>query len=243
MIYVDLATGSIELLTTLLQIGLKAERTSLPYGDFCFEGKGPEGDINIGIERKTLHDMMACIHDHRFGGHQMPGMKSLYDIRILMVEGHWKPNNPNGHLMEGFNGGLNWGFFRGRNGQAMYSQLYRYLLSVSLSGFIVLHSRDPWHTAYNIKELYAYFQKPWDQHTSLKELHTLAVPSLGGKPTLTRLWAHALKDIGTKLSDMAERHFKKPITLATADETEWLRVPGVGVKTAQRVYKEINGLK
>lgn len=243
MIYVDLATGSIELLPLIQKIGQKAERTSLPFGDFMFEGHGPDGPICVGVERKTLHDMMQCITDSRFAGHQMPGMKQLYNVRILMVEGHWKPHDNTGMLMEGFNGGLSWGMFKSRGGKAMYSQIYRYLMSVSLSGFIVMHSRDPWHTAFNVCELYHYFQKPWDKHTSLKEIHRIAVPSLSRKPLLVQKWAHDLEGIGSKLGEMAARHFKKPIDLAQGDESDWLRVPGVGVKTAQQIYREIHGLR
>ena len=243
MIYVDLATGSVELIPLIRKAGVPAERTSLPFGDFCFDGKGPEGDIVIGVERKTLHDMMACIQDARFAGHQLPGMKALYTIRILMVEGHWRPHDENGMLMEGFNGGTSWGVFRGRQGRQMYSSLYRYLISVSLSGCLVMHSRDMHHTARNLCELYAYFQKPWNQHTSLKAIHTVAVPSMMGRPSLTRLWARDLPGIGEKLSDMAARVFGTPFKLANAEETDWLKVPGVGVKTAQDIYRKIRGIK
>lgn len=243
MILVDAATGSKELLPLIKRAGVQAELTSLSYGDFCFEGHGPEGTLTVGVERKTLHDMMTCIDDARYSGHQRIGMKGMYDVSVLMVEGHWRPHEPQGFLMEGFNGGLSWGYFRARQQKAAYSKLYRYLLSVSLSGVIVSHSRDQWQTAYNVCEMFHYFSKPWDKHTSLMEMHRLVLPTLNRKPSLVRKWAADLDGIGTKLSEFAERQFKKPIQLATADESEWLRVPGVGVKTAQQIYKEIHGIR
>lgn len=243
MIFVDQAVGSRELLPIIQRIGVKAELTSLPFGDFCLEGKGPNGSLQVGIERKTLHDMMTCIDDARYAGHQRPGMRQLYDVSLLIVEGHWKPHEPQGVLMEGFHGGMSWGYFRSRNGKAAYSKLYRYLLSVSLTGVLVTYSRDMWQTAYNVCEIYHYFQKDWDKHTSMKDMHRLNVPSLNFKPSLTRQWAASLPGIGVKLSEFAERQFRKPIRLAEADESEWLRVPGVGVKTAQQIYREIHGLR
>lgn len=243
MIYVDLATGSIELLPLIKAQGVEAVREQLVFGDFMFEGKGPDGPIVIGVERKTLHDMMQCIHDARFAGHQMPGMKGLYHIRVLIVEGHWKPNDTSGLLMEGFKGGSAWGAFRGRQGRTMYAHLYRYLLSVSMSGFLVQYTRDPWHTALNVTEMFHYFQKPWDQHTSLQELHRIALPSLSGKPSLVRQWASCIDGVGTKLSDLAARHFGKPFRLANADEVEWMRIPGIGAGLAQKIYRQIQGIR
>lgn len=225
----------------LKQMGIPTELSDLQYADAAFEGRGPEGTIAIGVERKTLHDLLNCIDDGRLSGHQLIGMKNMYDIRVVIVEGHWKPHEPQGILMEGFNGGTSWGYCRYRSQRTLYSKVYRYLISLSLSGAIVTYSRDLWHTSYNVHEWFHYFQKKWDDHTSMKELHKIAVPSLSFKPSLVRKWAQDLTDIGTKKGDLAARHFRKPITLAQADESEWLKIPGVGVKTAQSIVREIWG--
>lgn len=249
MIFIDLkgdkpdkAPGR-DLVRHLKSLGVAAEASDLPFGDAAFEGKGPDGPIAVGIERKSLHDMLNCIDDARYTGHQRIGMKQLYTVSVLLIEGHWKPHEPQGLMMEGFSGGISWGYCRYRSQRVMYSKLYRYLISVALSGVIVTYSRDLFHTAYNIHEWFHYFQKPWDRHTSLMELQVLNIPTLRAKPTLVRKWANDLEGIGTKLSLDAERLFKKPITLAQADESEWLRIPGVGVKTAQQIVREIWGNK
>lgn len=222
-----------------IKLGVKAEVTDLQYGDIAFEGHGPDGDIAIGIERKTLHDMLNCIDDARLAGHQLIGMRQLYKPTVLLLEGHWKPHDPQGMLMEGFNGGNTWGFCKYRSQRTMYSKLYRYLISVSLTGVIITRSRDLFQTAYDCCEWYHYFQKPWNQHRSQREIHKVALPSMRHKPALVRRWAAALEDVGVELSERAERVFRSPIKLANADESEWLRVPGVGVKTAQAIVREI----
>lgn len=232
---------NIDILTDIRRLGVKADAQPLAYGDYCFEGNGPNGTISVGVERKTLHDMLNCIDDSRYSGHQRIGMKSMYTLSVLMVEGHWKPHDNTGYLMEGFSGGINYGYCKHNSSRILYAKLYRYLISVSLSGVIVDRSRDPFNTAYSICEWYHYFQKSWAQHTALRELPKVAVPTLNSRPSLTRKWAFDIEGIGAKKSEIAAQMFKTPIALANADEQEWLRVPGVGVKTAQEIVREVNG--
>lgn len=232
-----------QLVDLIKRIGVHAELSDLQFGDFAFEGRGPLGTISVGIERKTLHDMLNCIDDARLAGHQLVGMKQMYTVRVVLLEGHWKPHDGEGFLMEGFNGGTSWGYCRYRSQRTLYSKLYRYLISLQLSGAIVVFSRDLFHTAYNVTEWYHYFQKKWDGHTALQELQKVNIPTLNFKPSLTRLWANDLSGVGMKMSELAERHFKTPIRLANADETEWLKLPGIGVKTAQSIVREIQGVR
>ena len=239
MILVDSAIGSVDLVPVIQRIGVRCEKTHLA-GDAMFEGRGPQGPLLIGVERKKLHDMLACIDDARYNDQRIR-MRQDYDISILMVEGHWKPHDNKGLLMEGFSGGIAWGLCRYRSQSVMYSKLKRYLMSVSLSGVIVDYSREPYQTAYNICEWYHYFQKR--DHTSLLEIQKIAIPTMNFRPTLVRKWANDIEGIGTKLSLDAERIFKKPITLANGDERDWLRIPGIGIKSAQQIVREIWGTK
>jgi ERCC4-type nuclease len=223
------------------EFGVHAEIGDLEFGDFAFEGRGPLGSIMVGIERKSLHDMLRCIDDARLSGHQLIGMKQMYTVRVVILEGHWKYHNPEGWLMEGFNGGTSWGYCRPGGQRQLYSKLYRYLISLQLGGFLVTYSRDVRHTAYNVCEWFHYWQKKWEQHTSLQEMQKLNLPTLNFKPTLVRKWAADIEGVGVKLSDLAERQFRTPFRLANADEEEWLKIPGIGVRTAQSIVREIWG--
>lgn len=254
MILVDYRKGSgvdgkgNELLPPIIrQIGVPCEVTNLAYGDACFEGNGPDGPICIGVERKTLHDMLACIDDSRYTAYQKIGMTKLYNKSYLALEGLWTPGNGNGldgKIIQGYNNGGSWGplKLRGMGGRPpLYSKLYRYLMSVALSGVIITPSMHVFHTAYNICEMYFYFQKKWNQHTSLLDVQKLAIPDMNEKPSLVRRWASDLTDIGVIYSLEAERMFKTPRALACADETAWLSIKGIGVPTASRIVREING--
>lgn len=243
MILVDSRTGSAELIPHLQRLNMSVEKTTLEFGDFAFEGNGPYGRVAVGVERKTLHDMLSCIEDARYAGHQRPGMKGLYDISILMIEGNWRPHDPDGFLMEGFNNGVTWGFCKFRSQRTMYHKLYRYLISVQMSGVHVSYSRDPFHTAFNVVEWYQWFHKEWHNHDSMLEMQKIQLPGLMTKPSLVRRWAKELEGVGVKMSDLFARKFKTAYDLANADELDFLKVPGVGVKTAQAIYKEIHGGK
>ena len=247
MILIDSRVGSKELYPLIKQIGAPCELCQLEYGDVAFDGNGPHGSIAIGIERKTLHDMLQCIDDSRYAAHQRPGMLMLYSKSFLCLEGLWNPGNGNGFdgmLMEGFRNGQSWGPLRTRgNRMVLYSKLYRYMMSVALSGVIVTQSTNIFQTAYNIVEMYEYFKKPWSKHTSLVEVQKLAIPDMTGKPSLTRRWASEITDVGVTISQEAERKFKTPVALANSDESDWMTLPGIGAPTARKIVKEIRGWK
>lgn len=240
MIYVSHEKGSIELLPDILMQGVKAEKLPLPSADFCFEGNGPDGTISIGIERKTLHDMLDSIETARYN-RQRVDMKNFYQVCVLMVEGHWRPHHPDGVLMEGFNDGLSWGYCRHRSQRTLYSKLYRYLIGVASTGVIVCYPRNRWQCAVDVVEWFHYWSRPYESHRSLREIQKVAVPALNFRPSLVRKWAQDCPNIGVTLGDLAARRFRTPLALAQADEGDWLSIPGVGVKTAQQVVKEIRG--
>lgn len=229
---------NLDLLRHFNAMKVDATMAHLEEADAVVEANGPDGIILIGIERKRLHDMLNCVEDGRFN-EQRRRMKDAYDVSVLMVEAHWKPHDPEGVLMEGHSGGMSWGYARPRGQRVMYAKLYRYLISVMISGVHVSYTRDPFHTAFNINEWHEWGKKKWDDHTSLREIHKLALPSLLRKPSLVRKWANAIDSVGVKKSELAERLFRSPLDLAQADEKEWLKIPGVGVKTAREIVGEI----
>ena len=249
MILVDHRSGRVtaggrepqkELLAHIHRVGVKAELTSLEFGDACFEGNGPQGKIAIGVERKTIGDMLNCIDDARYAGHQRPGMMEMYQKSILVIEGVWKPDMQSGYLME-LASSLSWRPFRQRNYMVRYSKLFRYLLTIQFSGVSVIWCRDLEQTAYDICEIFHWFQKPWNQHTSLLEMQKLNIPALNGKPPLVQRWAAEIDGVGVKHSQDAMKIFKTPYDLARSDETEWITLPGVGSKLAMSIVRQIHG--
>lgn len=240
VILIDSRIGSKELIPYVRRVGCKVEEAQLEYGDACFEGNGPNGKVVIGIERKTLGDILNCIDDARYSAHQRPGMAAMYQRSILMIEGIWKPDTTSGYMMSLIRG-INWSAFRYRSRMVPYNKLFRYLLSIQLTGTIVIITQDIEHTAFNICECFYYFQKRWEDHTALLATQTLNIPDLRIKPSLLRRWAAQLEGIGVKNSMAAEKIFTTPYDLARGDEMDWCRIPGVGPKVAKRIVRSIHG--
>lgn len=257
MILVDAARGSAELQPLLQRYGLHVDKEHLQFADAMFEGYGPDGLVGIGVERKRLQDMINCIHDARYTGHQRVGMERSYRFNFLVIEGLWRPEVLSGLMLFGHpkkDGTTFWSDKSPAGDRVMYHTFRRYLFSVSLARVVVLFTRDITHTCYDIHELYHYFQKEWRKHTSLLAMHKgnfweksgradqlMVIPTLDRKPPLVRRWAAELEGIGVKKSEDAARLFRTPRTLALSEELDWMRIPGVGVETAQSVIRQIGG--
>lgn len=254
MILVDAAVGSKELRAPILSHGVSCDITPLAWGDACFSGYGPDGEMLVGIERKKLHDILACIDDARYN-QQRIGMSMMYQVSCLYIEGLWKAKE-DGTLMEGFRD-YNVEHSLKRDGMAtreviawtplkmgsrpvMYYTLYRYLRSVAHANVIIVQTRDMAHTVTNIVNDYHYYQKRWKDHRSMREVYAIQVPSLTRRPKLVRKWAQDCEGIGVVLGEEAAKYFKTPIKLANASEQDWMKV-GTDVGTAQRIVKEIQG--
>lgn len=246
MILVANDVGSREMTGTIRRLGVPVQLSELEFSDACFEGNGPKGSTMIGVECKRIHDMLDCIDSSRYVDHQRKGMAQMFGVSILNVEGNWRAHDPDGWLMEGFrkrDGEMSWGYCKPGGRPVKYEKLYRYLLSIALSGVIITYSRDLFGTAFNICEIYHYFQKQWDEHTSLLSIHAPSPPDMRDRPSLVRRWAYALTDVGAKTSIDLERRYKTGGDLADATEDELLQVPGIGKKTAKQIVREIAGFK
>lgn len=231
-----------ELAEKIRQLGVAVDITDLQYGDVAFEGFGAgQSSITVGIEMKRLHDILNCVDTGRFSGHQRIGLKQggLYQECWLLVEGMWRPHDPKGFLMESRDG-AGWFPCQPPGGSVvMYHKLRRYLFSVQRSGVPVLFTRDIVQTAWDLVQLYHYYQKK--VHTSMLQKQQQNVPSLLAKPPLLRRWAAEVEGVGLQKLDAVEALFKTPLGLAMGGELEWLCIPGVGVKTAQQIVAEIEG--
>lgn len=231
-----------ELVGLIRRMGVQAQLDTLEYGDFAFEGLDSKGPILIGVERKRLHDMLGCIEDSRLSVHQRLGMVQMYNEPWLLLEGVWRPHDPDMILMEGNNGGQWWPSKPGGRPVA-YSKLRRYLFSVARTrSFVdILYTRDIVHTAQDICELFHYYQKR--DHTSHVTKQKLNIPAFVDKPTLVRRWAEEIDGVGPKKAADAARLFKTPQALANSEAIEWLCIDGIGVKSAESIVNQIQGRK
>jgi ERCC4-type nuclease len=169
-VLVDHRKGSIDLIPRLRSKGIRVAMGTLGFGDVevvC-------GPYTFAVEVKTLSDILQCIADGRFAGHQLPGLiVSGYDQVWLLVEGEYRA---------GYGGILEVRVKRPRRKRATWvqpqgrpmlaSDLDQWFLTMQLKGGIhVHHVRDRAGVASWLVSLDKWCRKGWEGHKSHLQFH------------------------------------------------------------------------
>lgn len=209
-IQIDSRTGSKEF-KKYFPNGL-AELTRLQYGDFAFWGNGPEGPVHVGIERKTVHEILN--DKARFASNQLPGMLNTYNICYLVVEGVYKEGK-DGALQTYARGG-----WKDCYGRRLYREFINTLNTYMLkAGMHVWGTRNKEDTAAWITSTYHWWSdKAYDAHRSHIGLGDNRVTFERVGPV--RRHANLVDGIGWQKSLAAARHYKSVRQFANAEEEE-----------------------
>ncbi len=237
--FVERRAGSKDLLLPLLRAGLDAELTDMEFGDVAFTGKG-EGDVpvDVGVEFKTLSDLVSSIRTGRLAGHQLPGMQRTYaPYAWLVVEGLWRADS-HGHVTTYKGKARGWATLPGR---MTVSELEKTLLTYQLCGGVhVRYTDSRAATVSFLSALYRWFtDRSLDAHTS----HLVAYHAPPIRPVSAfRQTATTLPGVGYRLSQAVEAFFGGRLDRAfSAHEEEWAKIDGLGPKTARAIVQHIKG--
>ena len=251
-LYIDSRAGSNKLIE---KFPGECEESQLEFGDIAFFGKGPDNQTwYIGIEYKTLEDVVGCIKSGRFTGTQLPGMMRLYDLCFLLVEGIPRPDRQSGQLVR-YRGKAIYGL--GLN----YAAFDNFLTSVnvfsSLAGkpCIVKMASTEFETVRMITDIYNLFQKPWEEHTAMSnpdltkvhrvsyDMEVLKVsPDDPEYPTyLLRKQLFQIQGVGWEVAGTLSEHFKTMEDALKASQRDWESLERVGKGLAKRAYFGLHG--
>lgn len=249
-IAIDSRVGSRELAPLFRDYGIQPRLREMEFGDMAFEGNGPAGRCMVGIERKTINDLTACIEDRRLSGHQLPGMAEAYDYCYLIVEGLWRPS-ADGGLQIGeakFSQDQRFGgyWYRPRQ-RLLYRAVDNYLATLELqAGIIYRRTLTPVETVAVVVDLWRWWQeKEWGEHSSHVAVYAPARIGRGRlqlarrEASLCERWAMQLDGVDKRAREVAE-HFGSAAVMAQASESEWREIKGIGKGIAQRAVKDIN---
>ena len=241
MILIDTSVGSRELLQSIRSYGADAELLPIPT-DIQFTGRGPDGDVLIGMEKKTITELLQSMRSKRLAGQQVRPMLLTYDIRYLIIEGYWRRGRETG-LVEVRNGV--WSTARG---SFKYSEISRFLASLrELGDLRIWRTADEGETAAYIAEEWHWWQKDWNEHKTGQALYIpeIARASRGTrpmafhqKPNLKLKWLASLPGIDAKARDLAQ-YFVSAGDVASATVERLEAVRGIGKKTAREIVDEI----
>lgn len=234
MIVVDDRVGAVELARKLP--GAVVRR--LEYADFWFPGRGPAGSsVSIGIERKTVDDLVNSIVSGRLSTHQLPGMLQHYDYCYLLVEGYWRPSPATG-LLEVMRRGwvpYNTG---GRTYRAALVSNYLNSLSLVL-GVHVYKTLSDNESCHWLKSLYAWWNnKKWDEHRAHLAIRK---PEVEGflPPSLIEMVCACLPGVGPKRARSVASRFSNVRELCAAVPDDFMAIDGIGKKTANGIVEAL----
>lgn len=231
MLLVDDRAGSGPLLKPLQKMGLECEATTLLYGDFAFEGLGDGGaPVQIGIELKTLSDMIGSIRSGRFTGNrsdgtpgQLPGMMKTYDHAWLVVEGAYSTDAQGFVTHQVFSHRYRGREWKRVEGSMRVAELEKALLTYELCGGIhVRHTADRPATLRLLSTLYRWWtDTALDRHTShLAPSRAGAIVQLSDVRQALMAWP----GMGRKWTQAAEEAFGSVQSAAMARPEQWARL-------------------
>jgi ERCC4-type nuclease len=246
--------GSKELQPYFMPYQIETELLELEFADFAFIGNGELGPVTVGVERKSLSDMLACVRDSRFSGHQRDGMLRNYEIVYLIVEGMYRCDSQTGILQQWRRGG--WQDVRLGTSKFMHSELQRFLITLtSFTRFRVWQTRSDHveDTVLFIADLYRQLaQKKFEDHKSLTTVHMPEIrePVLLRKLTaaeeneaIRRMVVMSLKcGIGQDKSKAVAQAFESVQEMANADVDRWRRIEGIGKTLAGNAVATITNI-
>src|SRR6185312_172044 len=180
MILLDSRVGSKELYQPISDLGLPVMIDTLPYADIAFTGEGPDGPISIGIERKTLLDLIESMRSGRLVGHQLPGLMDSYNVVYVLVEGKWEPSfGGDGTIMQWMEKYKSWRPIP--QASVRYKEVDSFLITLNVRGGVkVIKSGSIWESAHIIGDLHRWWSKDWNEHSDLTAMHKPKMEAVNG---------------------------------------------------------------
>lgn len=259
-VLVDRRTGSKDLYA-LLPRG-HAELTDLEFADAVVTGNGPNGPETEAFERKRLSDVLACLQDGRFAGHQLRGLRRDYDFVWLVIEDEIRADPRTGILQRRYetrvpkkrrNGSVGAGSrVEGRWVDAMFGakstitwrDFQHWLLSMRRKGGVddIYFTRSAQETADLIWTVNTWRQKKWTAHKSVDVFNRSADIKRGllFSPPLVAEVAGRYDGIGYDKALAISEHFRTPHDFISATVAELQAVDGIGRKLAESIVRQSN---
>lgn len=227
-------THIVSTLKSRLNCPVRGAKPRLDAGDFAFEGSGPDGNITIGVEWKTVGDACTSMRSDRLAADQIKGMSDLYGMSFVIVQGIWRHGR--GGVIE-VRYGKTWKPLNLATKSFQYSELFKFMVSLSVKkNVVVIRTTTEDETLWALSYLYQWWQTPWDKHRSTDPIKTQTELCFT-RVSLLRKMAAELPGIGWTRSIAVERAFLTVHHMVNADVAQWESIDGIGSKTAQKVYQ------
>lgn len=239
---VDYRRGSGEFLGPLRKMGVPVEEATLPAADFALYVKGPGGRfLKVGVERKTISEMLEARFENRFRGKQLPkllGEKAngtrRYDIVILLVEGYRRVDPRTGSLMAGEYRKA--GF--GRAGHT-FEAFTKFQLTLALkTGLVVWPSASFDESIHFLHALWRWGTKRWRDHKSAYAVESRGVDRVVlDERTMRRQTFAQWPGVGWERSWQVSKYFRSVEAAVLATEGDWRKA--LRIEKGTKVISEL----
>jgi ERCC4-type nuclease len=214
------------LLAQLDKFGVPYSVARLDFGDIAI--RAANGWL-VGYERKRVPDLVNSMQDRRLAGHQLKGMRKLYDRCELIVEGLWRAGEDGD--IEVVSGGR-WVTLFAHGAGVNFRQLDSYLYSQYEKGGVPCwRSNSTFETASILHSRWHWWQKEYDAHKSFDVIFSRdprqqshgSVELFHGDPSPTTILAAQIPGIDTKAWDVG-KWFDSPYAMVSANPRDWMEV-------------------
>jgi ERCC4-type nuclease len=245
MVLVDDRSGSKDL-TDMPALKDRCALTRLDSADVMLTGCGPGGSaITVGVELKSLSDLLSSISTGRLAATQIPAMLKSYDYSFLLYYGVHRPG-PNNFLQ--VRRGKLWTNYRIGRQPVPYSYLEGFLLTAQmLAPLRVKQVYDFGDAAKWLAVLDHWLEKKWDRHRGLavfdRSGETASPPGADPIEEQIARTASSLPGVEWVRGHSAAHHFESVIEMVNADIKEWTKIRGIGPVIARSAVTAIRRRK
>lgn len=240
---------------------------TLDSADVCFTGNGSDGPVLIGIELKSIPDLLSSASSGRLQATQIPAMLAQYSISYLLYYGEYRASSDETNNLQLLYG-KQWRTYKHNNQSSRplpLSYLESLLLTLSALGIRIKHVPNYSTAAQWIHILYSWWQKPWDKHKGMRtfdaakeltEAEYIKISTGDTRQTAIMPGIHADKrkyQCAKTAASLPGIRFERAVALAEhfngsildmlnalKDGTEeWEKVPGIGRVIAGAVEKVV----
>jgi len=235
LIFIDRREGSSDLQPHIPDSIL----VDLDFGDAAFEGNGPDGTVQIGVERKVIGDLINSMLSGRLSGHQIPGMLDSYYKSYLIVEGLCRENPESGQLQ--VRRGIGWRDIALGKRIIRARDVFHYLTTLeTMTGVSMRKTTGIRGTAAQIIWLSEWWGKEWEEHRGHIAIHKTPPPAARlSPPSLLVRMAVELPGIGWERAAAAEKYFGSVRAMVNSTKEQWLGIEGIGKATAKAVMEAL----
>ena len=256
-VLVDNRAGSADLAEPLIALGCDAKLTRLDSADVAWTGRGREDrPVRVGVEMKTVPELLQAMDTGRLAGHQIPAMQAAYEEVWVLIVGRVQPSSPGGLLeYQLHEKQVRWWEPRGRSWTLTEFEKRLHTLTLK-AGVKVKQVAHPRAAVWWLHAVSQWWAEGYERHKSFRALYSHVSQAKEDNPVIDltkfsynqqqwmlRHMAAQLPGIGWERSAAILDVFKNPRDMVNADVERWRKVKGIGRTLAPKFVRLMKGEK